>query len=91
MFASITLAPPNIEGPQTNSFFCSKGSVVVDFTMFFRGLIDQEIATRPLKLAIESGKLGDFIVEKDSLSFMSPTTVAPAFTSTPAGGLCCQL
>ena len=90
MFASITLAPPNIEGPQTNSFFCSKGSVVVDFTMFFRGLIDQEIATRPLKLAIESGKLGDFTVDKDSFSVMSPTTVSPTLlTSTPAGGLCC--
>ena len=90
MFASITLAPPNIEGPQTNSFFCSEGSVVVDFTMFFRGLIDQEIATRPLKLAIESGKLGDFTVDKDSFSVMSPTTVSPTLlTSTPAGGLCC--
>ena len=90
MFASITLAPSNIEGPQTKSFFCSEGSVVVDFTMFFRGLIDQEIATRPLKLAIESGKLGDFTVDKDSFSVMSPTTVSPTLlTSTPAGGLCC--
>ena len=78
---------------------------MVDFTIFFRGLIDQEIATRPLKLAIESGKLGDFTVDKDSFSVVSPTTVSPTtvspttvspttvsptlLISTPAGGLCC--
>ena len=72
MAVSIIIAPLKIQGPQTNSFFCSEGSVVIDFTMFFRGVIDPVTATAPLKQAIESGKLGDFSVSKDSFTFTSP-------------------
>ena len=46
---------------------------MVDFTMFFRGVIDRATATAPLKQAIESGKLGDFSVSKDSFAITSPT------------------
>ena len=62
---------------------------MIDFTMFFRGVIDPATATAPLKQAIESGKLGDFSVSNDSFTVTSPTltpttTLTP--TPTPTGG-----
>ena len=85
--SSLSFAPLKIQGPQSNSFFCSEGSVVIDFTMFFRGVIDPVTATAPLKQAIESGKLGDFSVSNDSFTVTSPTlTPPPTLTPTPTGG-----
>ena len=83
MAAPVTFALPNIKSPQTNSFFCSEGSVVVHFTMFFCGFIDPVTATTPLRQAIKSGKLGDITVEKDSFTIMSlPTVSSTSITST---------
>ena len=73
MFTSINFAPSKIQGPETNSLFYSEGSVVVNFTMFFRGVIDPVTATAPLKQAIESGKLRDSAVSKVSFTVTSPT------------------
>ena len=66
--SSLSFAPLRIQGPQTNSFFCSEGSVVVNFTMYLRGVIDPVTATAPLRQEIESGKLGDFSVSKNSFA-----------------------
>ena len=58
---------------------------MVEFTIFFRGLIDPVTATAPLRQAIESGKLGVFTVDKNSFTVMSPTPI-PTPTPTPTGG-----
>ena len=73
MFVSIAFVPSNSQGSEINFSFYSEGSIVVDFTVYFRGFIDPLIATAPLKQAIESGKLGDFSVSKNSFAIMQPT------------------
>ena len=75
----------NIQAPQ-NAFFCRKGSVIVDFTMFFRGFVDPKKAAQPLHDAIETGKLGSFTVFENSFSLKSTTTTSPSSAPTTVGG-----
>ena len=49
MITSVAFAPSNIQGPAIDSFFYSEGSVVVNFTMYLRGVIDPVTATAPLR------------------------------------------
>ena len=76
------LCPINRSKRSRHPFFRSKGSVIVDFTIFFRGDVNPNTATGPLKRAIESGKLGTLTVDKTSFSVDSTTATPPKSTPT---------
>ena len=82
---NIFLSVSNIQAPR-NNFFCRNGSIVVDFTLFFRGFVELEKAAKPLQDAIKTGKLGSFTVDANSFSLQPPTTTSPSSAPSTAGG-----
>ena len=54
---------------------------MVDFTLFLHGPVDPDMASTPLKHAIESGKLGSFTVDKDYFTVDKDNLTATSATS----------